>query len=211
MVAKRTSMLDKQNSKCLSSNDCTFGRGFTLISVQTCKHCLTNISNLACQACLWVWPPRQTLVDKHTCLPEFQKHFLFVTSKKCFVKHMFVWWPNRPTLCLTSKTSNVHQTMLVLLAEDLLSFSSVLCLLWVLSLRKTSFCSMLKFHPVFWGYVEYKTVLRYFFYSGKEFADRITFFANKKMKRVLLKYDQLYTRLTNWFKQNKTLRTFYSG
>ena len=28
VVAKRKSMLDKENSKCLSSNACTFGRGF---------------------------------------------------------------------------------------------------------------------------------------------------------------------------------------
>ena len=32
------------------------------------RHCLANISNSACQACLSVWPPQQTLLNKHILL-----------------------------------------------------------------------------------------------------------------------------------------------
>ena len=91
----------------------------TLRPDQKFKYCLRNISNFACQACLRVWPPRQTLLDKHILLVNFQKHFFACHKQKIFVKHMFVWWPNRQALPLTSKTSNVCQTMLVPLAGAL--------------------------------------------------------------------------------------------
>ena len=34
-VVKRRSMLNKQNSKCLPNNDCPFGRGFRIDSMDT--------------------------------------------------------------------------------------------------------------------------------------------------------------------------------
>ena len=53
---------------------------------QTYKHCLANISDFACQACLCVWPPRQTLLDKHILLVY---NFLFVISRKCLSRICF--------------------------------------------------------------------------------------------------------------------------
>ena len=60
-----------------SGNQCIW----LLSSGQTDRHCLANISNFACQACLCIWLPRQALLDKHILLVNFQKHFLLVTSK----------------------------------------------------------------------------------------------------------------------------------
>ena len=42
---------------------------------QTDKHCLINILNFACQSCLYVWPPPQTLLDKHILLLRVSKTF----------------------------------------------------------------------------------------------------------------------------------------
>ena len=65
------------------------------------KHCLANISNFACQACLPVWPPRQALPDKNILLVNvfetFQKHFLFVTSKNV----------SQARVCVVAKPTNI--------------------------------------------------------------------------------------------------------
>ena len=49
------------------------------------KHCLTNISNFACQTCMLVrLATQQTLLDKHMLLVKFQKHLLLVTRKNVY-------------------------------------------------------------------------------------------------------------------------------
>ena len=87
-----------------------------------CKHCMTNISNFACQACLCVRPPRQTLLDKHFSIVT-SKTFFACHKQKMFVKHMFVSWPpdehvfvkqyllSSPNVqaCLTSKIRNTYE------------------------------------------------------------------------------------------------------
>ena len=81
------------------------------------KHCLPNISSSARQTCLPVWPPRQTLLDKHILLVNvfetFQKHFLLVTSKKCL-----------SSTCLCSCQTNKHcawQTKLQMFVKQCLA------------------------------------------------------------------------------------------
>ena len=85
---------------------------------QTYKRCLTNISNFACNAYLYVWLPRQTLFDKHILLVNifeaFQNMFCLSQAKNVCQAHVCVM--AKPTLCLTGKTSNVCQTVLFRLA-----------------------------------------------------------------------------------------------
>lgn len=71
----------------------------TLLSrCQMYKHCLTNVLNFACKACLWVWPPRQKLLVKH-------------------ILHLSV---------LTGKISNIYEKkMIVRLARALQTFLKV--------------------------------------------------------------------------------------
>ena len=62
---------------------------------------MANISNFACQACLPVWPTRQTLLYKHSLVVSvfetFQKRFLFVTSKSVC----------QARVCVVAKPTNI--------------------------------------------------------------------------------------------------------
>ena len=63
---------------------------------QTYTHCFTKKLKFAGKACLCVWPPRQTLLDKYILLVNFKN-----------------------ILCLTSTISNVFQAMFVYLVGAL--------------------------------------------------------------------------------------------
>ena len=62
------------------------------------KHCMTNILNFACQACLCIWPPRQTFVDKHILLVNGLKN-IFCSSQAKNVSQAHV--------CVMAKSTNI--------------------------------------------------------------------------------------------------------
>ena len=46
---------------------------------------LTNMSNFACQACLYICSPRQTLLDKQVLLVNVSETFCLSQAKECFL------------------------------------------------------------------------------------------------------------------------------
>ena len=68
---------------------------------QTDKHCSLNISNFARQTCLPVWPPRQTLLDKHILLVNafetFQNIFCLTRAKNVC----------QAPVCVVAKPTNI--------------------------------------------------------------------------------------------------------
>ena len=76
---------------------------------------MTNISNFVCQACFLVWPPRQTLLDKHILLVNFQNVFCLSQAENVCQAHVCVMAKLANT-ALDKQNLMVCQTLFVLLA-----------------------------------------------------------------------------------------------
>ena len=65
-----------------------------------------------------VWPLRKQVLYKHVLLVTSKKFFKNIDKQNVLVKQCLLWWPNGQA-CLTSKVTNVWQTMFVCLAGAL--------------------------------------------------------------------------------------------
>ena len=103
---------------------------------------LANISNFAFQACLPVWPSRQTLLDKHILLVNvfktFQKRFLFVTNKNVCKANVSV--VAKPTNIVLDKQN------FKCLSNNVCPFGRVLTLKFLRALSTEFFPGVLPFH-----------------------------------------------------------------